>query len=96
MRQLMLDEVEPESQDFIQNGSRHGPETMHRHLIRPDVQGPQRPPQGIGAHRPLPSRIAGIGDYTHKPERLSRTWEPLGGVLRAPKGHLSWVSSTLR
>lgn len=32
--QLMFDEVEPEAQDLIQNGSRHGPEAMHRHPVR--------------------------------------------------------------
>ncbi len=37
MGQLMFDVVGSKAQDFIQNRSRHGPETMHRHLIRLDV-----------------------------------------------------------
>ena len=88
----MLDEVRPESQHFIQNCSRHGPETMHRHLIRPDVQGPQSRPQGAFAHRTLPARIAGIGkdvsavsgkgiQFTEDFDSLGRQGNNMGGSV---------------
>ena len=89
--QLVLDEVGPEAQHLVQDGARHRPEAMRRHPVRRDVQGPERPPKGGVAHRPVALPIARIREHVavvprhgmqlaKDLDRLTRQWDHMRRV----------------
>lgn len=57
MRQLVLDNIDAKPEHFIQYRSRHRPESVSDHLVRPDAKRAQPKQHRVLAHFPIAFRV---------------------------------------